>query len=191
MTMMRDAMFALVLIAVPASVAAQEARHFVAAGVETWPAADDRVRREGSRTGLTIQVGTAVGSSGGRLVLGHVPQGEPDPGWTTLAAELEPVMLRSGEFGIGVSLLAGAHHMNTTRRSRANAGCGPPICFWEGPSPVHGWSGMFGLGGAVYAHVHPRFAVSGRAAFARLLGGSNDGMNVPRASLGLEYVFGR
>jgi len=145
---------------------------------------------ERPRRGLALGLGSVEPDGTVRLVLGIFPQGDVEPGWTTISVEMGPRFTLARGLSVGAQGTIGGFDMNVGNRHRAIQGCRPEIgCMFEGPTFEEGW-GM--VGGAVVTgslEVFTRVSVIGGHRWSWIFAGANKGESLQGWSFGLQYRF--
>jgi len=141
---------------------------------------------ERPRRGLSLGLGSGGPDGVARIVIGIVPQGDHEPGWTTVSLEMGPRITLARGLSVGAQGTIGGFDMN----HRPVQGCSPELgCMSETPVFKEGW-GM--VGGAVVTgslEVFTQLSVIGGRRWSWIFRGANKGESLRAWSLGLQYQF--
>lgn len=143
-----------------------------------------------SRLGLAVAFGADKEGGGWRVVVSHLSEGDVEPGWQTVAAEIGPVLVSDSVFDVAVRLVSGGHRMSLENLRAVIERCRPADgCISEGASFREGWSWLVGAALEGAARISSKVAVTGGVSAGYLVTGANSEEWLRTWSVGVAYRF--
>lgn len=156
--------------------------------VEEWKINSGALDSPERLGGFSFLAGVQGTRLGGGFSLGHVPEGDVEPGWLVVQMESGPRVSLHERVHVKARARLGGLKMRVANRHRVIETCGPQYgCMFEAPAFEPGWSALGGGDLRAEVGISSLFVLFGRFGMSRLFSGANSGENLQSWGVGAQY----
>lgn len=167
-----------------------QARPLVEVRGEQWKINSGHLGSSEHLGGFSFLAGVQGTGLGGGFSLGHVPEGDVEPGWLVVQVEAGPRLSLHERVHLKARVRLGGLKMRVVNRHRVIETCSLENgCMFEAPAFEQGWSALGGGDLRAEVGILSRFVLFGRVGMSRLFSGANSGENLQSWGVGAQYRF--